>query len=472
MRKIAVSVLLLVAAIGGVSAAIAIAAGPSTGTVSACATVSVPDHMVGVDGQPVDTISGTTTSSCSTQTYTIPTSTSTATVTVTDTPTSSTSTTTPTTTTSSTTSTSSSSSSTSTTSTTPPPPPPTGCTVTESSLANVNADLGTPGAVVCLAAATYGTASISASPSAQSTLTAVPGAHVILGGVRLTGSHITVSQLHITGGVEINAGSNDTIDHDDITNAGCGYGVGVFGTYTGSSFSPVAANDTVSNSKIHDTGVSCEADALRIQGFKNFTATHNEEYNIADPNQLHTDILQSYQAGVATSGLTYTDNYVHDIANAGPPFIKDGDVQNVTITDNLVVRNSWTGIGGMDLHENTTGLVFRNNTYLGTSGTVVQGQGSAANPSLLFDHNVMDNANTSGSTGYTITSDYNDFVGNDEFAWALGPHDTTGAPAGGYVCGSSCGNGTAAGDDYELASNPNGIGIDWNPAAQQFGPGA
>lgn len=115
MRKFAVSLLLLIAAIGGVGAAIAIADGPSTGTNTACATVSVPDHTVGVDGQPVDTITGTTTSSCTTQTYTIPTSTTT--VTVTATPTTSTSTTTPTTTSTST------SSTTSTTQTNPNPPP-------------------------------------------------------------------------------------------------------------------------------------------------------------------------------------------------------------------------------------------------------------------------------------------------------------------------------------------------------------
>jgi hypothetical protein len=344
------------------------------------------------------------------------------------------------------------------------------CTVTVSSVSNVNADL-TPGAVVCLTAGIYGSLSITASPSSNATVTAAPAAHVVVAGVNLSGSNITVSQLHSTGGITINnGGSNDTIDHNDVTEAKCGYGIAVFGVYTGSSFNPVANHDTISWNKIHDTGTTCEADALRIQGYANITIVHNDEYNLADPNQYHTDTLQSYQAGVPTSGLVYSYNYAHDLANAGPPFLKDGDVQNVTITDNLVVRNTWTGIGGMDLHENTSGLVFRNNTYLGTSGTVVQGQGSAPNPSLLFDHNVIDNANQSGSTGYTITSDYNDFVENDEYAWPLGAHDTRGTPAGGYKCGSSCGSGTAAGDDYELANNPNGIGIDWNPANQAFGP--
>jgi hypothetical protein len=344
------------------------------------------------------------------------------------------------------------------------------CTVTESSVSSVNAAL-TPGAVVCLAAGSYSSLSIAASPSSNATVTAAPGAHVVVAGVNLSGANITVSQLHSTGGITINnGGSNDTIDHNDVTEATCGYGIAVFGTYTGSSFNPIANHDVISWNKIHDTGTTCEADALRIQGYANITIVHNDEYNLADPHQYHTDTLQSYQAGVPTSGLVYSYNYAHDLANAGPPFLKDGDVQNVTVTDNLVLRNSWTGIGGMDLHENTTGLVYRNNTELGTSGIVVQGQGSAPNPSLLFDHNVVDNANTSGSTGYTITSDYNDFVDNDEFSWTLGPHDIKGAPAGGYKCGSSCGNGTAAGDDYELANNPNGEGIDWNPATQQYGP--
>ena len=38
------------------------------------------------------------------------------------------------------------------------------------------------------------------------------------------------------------------------------------------------------------------------------------------------------------------------------------------------------------------------------------------------------------------------------------------------MCGSSCGNGTVAGDDYRLASNPNNIGIDWAPSQFTYGP--
>lgn len=75
-----------IALVLGVSMAVGIALGAgTTDTNVSCATVSSPDHTVGVDGTDVTTISGTTTSACNTQTYTIPTVTSTTTETVTGT---------------------------------------------------------------------------------------------------------------------------------------------------------------------------------------------------------------------------------------------------------------------------------------------------------------------------------------------------------------------------------------------------
>lgn len=66
----------------GVGAA-ALAAGETTGTVSACATVTAATHTVAVDGTPAATVGGDTASQCATTTYTIPTVTNTVTQTVT-----------------------------------------------------------------------------------------------------------------------------------------------------------------------------------------------------------------------------------------------------------------------------------------------------------------------------------------------------------------------------------------------------
>jgi hypothetical protein len=354
------------------------------------------------------------------------------------------------------------------------------CTVTDNSLSSVNSQLQIAGTTVCLAAGAYGAVSLTAAPTSTSTLTAAPGAHVVVAGLNITGSHLTVSQLHSTGGMTINnGGSNDTLDHNDITNPGCGYGASVFGTWTGSTWSPVATNDTISNNLIHDTGnwpgePQCEADAQRADGYKNLTLSGNDVYHIAEcSTPCHTDTFQSYQAGVPTTGLTITREYIHDTVNAaGTPFLKDGDVTSgVSITDNLELRMPTNGeISGFNLHENTQGLTFRNNTYLGTTGSVLQGGGSTPSPSILLDHNVIDQVNQSGTTGYAITSAWNIFTASNQFAWPDGPTDTLGTPPGGYRCAPNCGNGTAAGDDYELATNPNGIGIDWSPAAQTYGP--
>ena len=40
-----------------------------------------------------------------------------------------------------------------------------------------------------------------------------------------------------------------------------------------------------------------------------------------------------------------------------------------------------------------------------------------------------------------------------------------------FKCSPHCGEGhSRANDDYRLKSNPHGIGIDWAPSEQQYGP--
>jgi hypothetical protein len=47
--------------------------------------------------------------------------------------------------------------------------------------------------------------------------------------------------------------------------------------------------------------------------------------------------------GVPTTGLTLPRNYTHDNVGAqGLPFLKDGDISNVTIPDNLSLHNTNT----------------------------------------------------------------------------------------------------------------------------------
>jgi Right handed beta helix region len=337
-----------------------------------------------------------------------------------------------------------------------------GCTVTVSSLSLVNADL-TSGAVVCIAAGSYGSLALSASPASNATITAAPGAHVVVSGVMIGAKNLTVSQLHSTGGIEVNSGGgNDVITHNDVTDPH-GYGISVLCS-NGCSASDKISNITISGNEIHETNSTGEGDALRFDGWSNITVKENDIYNIREcaSDTCHTDTLQSYQAGIATSGLTLERNYIHDCVDAqGFPFLKDGDVGNVTISDNLALRmSSKNEVTGMFIDDNSVGLSITNNTYQGTSGSVVQSEGSASNPTLAVNHNVFDTFNVPAGK-YAVTEDYDIFTANNEWTFNLGPHSSNNSNPG-FINTSI--------DDYRLASNPNHIGVDWSPATQQYGP--
>ena len=341
------------------------------------------------------------------------------------------------------------------------------CTTTISSVSQIGSSLKA-GAVVCLAAGTYGAVSIATTPSSNATLTAAPGAHVVVNGVNIAASNITVSQLHSTGTINVGSGgpypgfSHDIIEHNDVgpTN---GYGISVMSaTSTPSSYITIAYN------RIHNTSATSEGDALRFDGWNHITVEGNDIYEIKEcpGSTCHTDTLQSYNGGVATTGLTVTKNYTHDNVGAqGLPFLKDGDISNVTISDNLSLRNTNTNgqVTGIWVDENIQGLTITNNTYQGTSGSIVQADGSASNPTVAINHNVFDNINVRPGSGpsYTTTENYDVFTGNDEYTFNVGPNS--------LMETKPVFTNTAI-EDYRLAKNPNRIGVDWSPAEVQFGP--
>jgi hypothetical protein len=279
---------------------------------------------------------------------------------------------------------------------------------------------------------------------------------------------LTVSQLHSTGPINVGSGSpypgfsDDVIDHNEVgpTN---GYGISVM-----SATSTPSSYITISNNKIHDTSATSEGDALRFDGWNHITVTGNDIYNIKEcaGSGCHTDTLQSYNGGVATTGLTLTKNYTHNNVGAqGFPFLKDGDISNVLISDNLSVHNSNTNgqVTGVWVDENIVGLTITNNTYQSTSGSIVQPDGSAQGPTVAINHNVFDNINVRPGSGpsYTTTEDYDIFTGNDQYTFKVGPNS---------LMKSGPGFMNTATDDYRLTSNPSHIGIDWSPAEQQYGP--
>ena len=284
--------------------------------------------------------------------------------------------------------------------------------------------------------------------------------------MNIAASNITVSELHSTGTINVGSGSpypgfsHDVIEHNEVgpTN---GYGISVMSaTSTPSSYITIADN------RIHDTSTTGEGDALRFDGWNNITVTGNDIYNIKEcpGNTCHTDTLQSYNGGVPTTGLTITRNYTHNNVGAqGLPFLKDGDISNVTISDNLSLHNTNTNgqVTGIWVDENINNLTITNNTYQETSGSIVQADGAAKNPTV-----------TSTTTSSTTST-------SDPAAAPPTPHrglrhlhrqrrihlqprppqhpHQTHLPK-------------PATDNYQLTTNPNHTGIDWNPNEQQYGP--
>ena len=353
---------------------------------------------------------------------------------------------------------------------------PTGaCTTTVTSLSQINAAL-TPGAVVCLAAGSYGSLSLTASPTSNATLTAAPKAVATVAGVSVAGSHLTIENLNITGnGLQIGSGST-AYNHINIlhNNIGptSGYGIGIFATVTG----PVTEFVLIQGNKIHDTSKTTEGDALRFQGWANVTVKENEFYNIGEgsactsggSDTCHTDLMQSYNAEATTShDFVFEKNYIHDNNAEGPPFLKDGAISpNVTIRDNLNVRNSWSAINGIWIDSRTHNLVIENNFY--ESWNDIQPLGSGNEPTLTLAHNILGHIAV-GAYAFTTPSAYNIFESAPE-GFAKGATDKQETPTA-FLCSPKCGEGhTAANDNYQLAANPNNTGINWNPGAQTYGP--
>lgn len=377
------------------------------------------------------------------------------------------------------------------------------CTATLASIKNVNAAL-TPGAVVCLSGGEYAVPEdkaacgeevsclkITASPSSSSTLTAAPGAHVVINGpVLLAGSHLTVSQLHVKGLLAVwNPSSNaaysdDTLEHNEV------YRTGGFGMMVSASPGALSSFITIVHNSIHGTSKTQQGDAIRLQYFSHVSIIGNEEYDIGEGpgcvqgevDHCHTDTLQtqatSASGDIPTEGLIIEKNYIHDTSGAqGFPFLKDGDISNVTIRDNLAVRTNESIkpiITGIMADENSKNLVIEDNTYWargagGPGGSFVQSFGEAPSPTVTIKKNVLTQINVKQEPGHPPYA-----VSQGQNVFKIRPYTFTpvrsriGTPV--FRCRPHCGSGhTAAHDDYELKRS-SFAGIDWNPAKQHYGP--
>jgi hypothetical protein len=397
------------ALLGGIGGAVALGAGETTGTNTACATA--PDHTVGVDGTDVTTITGT--AACNTVTYTIPTSTTTETTTVTDTGTTSTTSTTSTTPTTTT-----------TTTTTTTPPPPTGsigapgpavtCDITLNPGANVSSAVteAAAGSVVCLNAGSWGHVSISSPmhPATPVTLAATPGQTVTLGSFSTdaTIENLTVQGFH-TSSFEVDDPSTGgiTFQYNTVSHIAKGDAFVLFSNAHGSAPTAPISGVTISYNQIDHVG-ECLGDVynqdhttfthnvcgpglgygdtastdpghyIQTGGEDNMTITHNAFLGPADPaaarSGLHLNVFHDWGS---STNLTFSGNLLwHDDAIGQAMLLQTGQFNNVQINNNLAVEVNDGQTAYALWVDGTHGLQFENNTtvdsYWGNLVTISQ----------------------------------------------------------------------------------------------------
>ncbi|HUN79490.1 MAG TPA: hypothetical protein VMU32_11250, partial [Solirubrobacteraceae bacterium] len=148
-------------------------------------------------------------------------------------------------------------------------------------------------------------------------------------------------------------------------------------------------------------------------------------------------------------------------------FIKDGDASEVTVNDNLFLRNDNEpslypgGEYNIQIFD-TTGLKITNNTVWDGQDDILRAEGAAEALTAQVNHNVEQTLDVLHESGpaYTLSEDYDVFK-EEPWTFKMGAHSKVQSNPG-FV--------DPAAEDYELASNPNGIGVDWQPSEYVYGP--
>lgn len=355
------------------------------------------------------------------------------------------------------------------------------CSETVGSAGDAAASVGSAkaGAVICLKAGTYAGLTLASVHSGGVTVQPVPGQRVTLTTgardshgqnvavyVEPNASNLIIHGFWVRGEVELSTGdSSIRVDHNDIT--GGPYGIELDAenckapnapTWQGCESEPKIQGVILSGNRIHDIGGATGQDAINVNDYAALRVTGNEISGVLEHGH-HSDCFQSTFGG---SGLVFDHNYEHD-NNCQGFFIKDGDVTTALLYDNLFVRDQVENEpeGNLDIY-NVYHLTLRNNTSWPGTSDIVRDVGSARPPVLALDHNVLHffaNGCCSDPGTVTVTQSANVF-GEPPMALRAEHAELVGAPR----------FADAAGDDYRLASNPSGIGIDWRPADQHYGP--
>jgi Right handed beta helix region len=327
-------------------------------------------------------------------------------------------------------------------------------------------------AVICLPAGTYGPLALSGAHIDNVTIEPKPGEDASLEGLTVAAgaSNITIHNFSIGGGVSIGEGaSHITIDHNDINGeapGGIGEGVETLGVncsspnapvYEGCASTPPATYITISSNRIHGYGNVSE-DAIHLNNYHHVRVIGNDIYDIEEHGN-HSDALQSVWGG---SDLLFERNYEHDNQSQGF-FIKDGDVAQVKVADNLFLRNDNEGLQEINVQVyNTADFTMTNNTAWGHQGDLIIANNSSQPLSATVQRNVEEifGVLQEGGPEYALSEDY-DIFATAPWTFTPGPH-TAIAEHPEFA--------NPAYDDYRLKSNPEGIGVDWSPSEYVYGP--
>jgi hypothetical protein len=327
-----------------------------------------------------------------------------------------------------------------------------------------------PGTTVCLKAGSYaGKLTLAAKPAGNVTLMAAPGARVETGSIAISGSHLTVRDLWIHGEVALTAGtSNIAIVHDDISNVGGAGGEGiVFETsdctapnapkWEGCEAQAPISGIAILANHIHDIGAGSSEDAIHLDNWREVRIEGNELDHIVESGK-HTDCLQSVFGG---EGLVFARNYEHDNDCQGF-FVKDGDATNVSFTENLFVRDEIGSYANFSQIWNVKGLTIEHNTIWDRKGLALVADQASFQPTATVERNLIATFTLEQPTGtpYAMLERDNIF---GQAPWSFKPSrsDRTAAHPR-FVAPSR--------EDYRLAHNRRGIGVDWSPATQRYGP--
>lgn len=328
-------------------------------------------------------------------------------------------------------------------------------------------------AVVCLPAGDYGSLTLSGAHEATVTIEPLPGSLASIDGVTVAAgaSNITIHDFAISGGLSIREGaSHIAVDHNDINGegpGGNGEGVEAFSVncaapnapkYEGCTSTPPVTYITITGNRIHGFGQGSTEDAIHLNNWHHLRVSANDIYDLHELGN-HTDALQSVWGG---SDLTFDHNYEHDNQAQGF-FIKDGDVSQVTVADNLFLRNNDDGLQEYNIQVfDTTELTLTHNTSWAGAADLARAEGASFPLTATLQRNLEEVFNVANESGpaYKLTEDYDIFR---ESPWTFSPGPHTAIVENPEFA-------DPAHDDYRLKSNPNGVGVDWAPSEYVYGP--